>query len=255
MTRALRRRAGRRAVRPPDQLDEVAQVAFAFSRRAAFGRADFVLADSNAAALGWIERWPRWPLPALVLHGPQGAGKTHLAHLWRERAAARLLDGRSLDSAAYAEVIAQQRPMLALDDADLAPEVLLLHLFNACLEAGGNLLLTARQAPGVWRPALADLGSRLRAAPAVAIGPPEDALLEAVLAKHFADRQVRVEPEVVAYLVRYMERSLAAAGEIAAALDAAALRGGGPITIALASGMRTAGALRYLPPDKDAVVT
>ena len=231
------------------------QATFAFSGRAAFGRADFVVADSNSAALDWIERWPQWALPAMVLHGPQGAGKTHLAQLWRERAAATLLEGGSLDSAAVAGLIVQQRPMVAVDDADLAPEVPLFHLCNACSEAGGNLLLTARQPPGIWRPALADLGSRLRAALAVAIGPPDDALLGAVLAKHFADRQVRVAPDVVGYLVRHMERSLAAAGEIAAALDAAALRGGGPITVALASRMRAAGALRYLPPDSDDEVT
>ena len=238
----------------------MAQAAFAFSRRAAFGRADFVVADSNAAALGWIERWPHWPLPAVVLHGPQGSGKTHLVHLWCDRAAATLFEGgsladSSLASAAFAGSIVQRRPMLAVEDADRVPEVLLLHLFNACLEAGGNMLLTAPQPPGIWRPALADLGSRLRAAAAVAIGPPDDALLGAVLAKHFADRQVRVAPDVVAYLVRHMERSLAAAGETAAALDAGALRCGGAITVALASGMRTAGALRYLPPDSDDEVT
>lgn len=241
------------------------QQAFAFSRQTAFGRADFLVADSNAAALGWVERWPAWPLPTLVLHGPQGAGKTHLARLWRDRADAAFvaggsldggsLDASSLDGADFAGLIAQHTPMLAVDDADLVPEVRLLHLFNASLEAGGNLLLTARHAPGIWRPALADLDSRLRAAPAVAIGPPDDALLGAVLAKHFADRQVRVAPDVVAYLVRHMERSLAAAGAIAAALDAAALHEGGPITLALARRMRAAGAIAYLPPDGDPEVT
>jgi chromosomal replication initiation ATPase DnaA len=231
------------------------QAAFAFSRGTAFGRADFVVADSNAAAFGWIDRWPQWPRPALVLHGPQGAGKTHLAHLWGDRAAATLLDGGSLDITAFAGSIVRTRPMLAVDNADQAPEASLLHLLNACLEAGGNLLLTARQPPGIWRPVLADLDSRLRAVPAFAIGPPDDALLGAVLAKHFADRQVRVAPDLVSYLVRHMERSLAAAGEIAAALDAAALSCGAPVTVALARRMRAAGTVRYLPPDSDDEVT
>jgi len=231
------------------------QLVFELSPGEAFGRGDFFVSDSNAAALGWIERWPEWPAPVLVLHGPRGAGKTHLAHLWRERAAAVLVAGATLDEARLAEAVERANATIAVDDADHAPEAALLHLHNACLEAGGGLLLTARRAPGPWRPALADLGSRLRAAPAVGIDLPDDTLLGAVLAKHFADRQVRVAPEVIAYLVRHMERSLAAAGEIAAALDQAALSLSGAITIPLANRVLAASTDHSLPPGSDAAVT
>jgi chromosomal replication initiation ATPase DnaA len=231
------------------------QLVFDLSQGEAFGRADFFVSESNAAALGWIERWPGWPSPVLVLHGPRGAGKTHLAHLWRGRAGAILLAGASLGEAHCAEIFERRGPRIAVDDADRAPEAALLHLYNACLEAGGSLLLTARQAPGPWQPALADLGSRLRAAPAVGINPPDDPLLGAVLAKHFADRQVRVAPEVIVYLVRHIERSLAAAKEIAAALDDAALSRSGAITIPLANQVLAARPNQCLPPGSDAGVT
>jgi chromosomal replication initiation ATPase DnaA len=128
-------------------------------------------------------------------------------------------------------------------------------LYNACLEEGGSLLLTARQAPGSWRPVLADLGSRLRAAAAIGIDPPDDALLSAVLAKHFADRQVRVASDVIAYLVRRMERSPAAAKEIVAALDRAALSRRGAITIPLTNEVLAARPNQCLPPGSDAGVT
>lgn len=212
----------------------VDQLALDLSRREAFGRAEFFVSDGNAAALGWVDRWPDWPAPAMVLHGPPGAGKTHLAHLWSERANAALIAGPALDDNLPAEFFSGAQRRIAVDDADRAPEIALLHLFNACAEAHGSLLLIARQAPGLWRPVLADLGSRLRAAPAVGIGAPDEALLGAVLAKHFADRQVRVAADVISYLVTQIERSLAAAAEIAAALDHAALSRGGAITIPLA---------------------
>jgi chromosomal replication initiation ATPase DnaA len=220
----------------------------------AFGRGDFFVSDSNAAAVRWIERWPEWPSPVLVLYGPRGAGKTHLAHLWCKRAAAILVEGATLDEAGLAQIIQRRSPRIAVDAADRAPEALLLHLYNAALEAGGSLLVNARQAQGAWRPALADLGSRLRAAPAAEIEPPDDPLLGAVLAKHFADRQVRVAREVVAYLVSRMERSLAAAGEIAAALDRAALSRSGAITIPLANRVLAARADHRASPDSDAGV-
>lgn len=210
------------------------QLVFDFPKNAAFGRADFVVSEANAAALGWVDRWPEWPAPVLVLHGPEGSGKTHLAHLWGERAAAVLVPGVSLNDACLAKMLERRAARMAVDDADCAAEAMLLHLFNACLESGGGLLLTARQAPGLWPVALPDLRSRLRAAHAVGIGAPDDVLLAAVLTKHFADRQLRVAAEVIAYLVRHIERSLASAGEIAARLDEAALHGNRAITIPLA---------------------
>lgn len=198
----------------------------------ALGRADFLVSDSNAAALGRIERWPDWPSRALVLHGPPGSGKSHLALLWRERSAATLIAGDGLperDPSALAAL-----PAVAVDNADRAAEEALLHLFNCCHESGASLLIVAGEAPAVWPLALPDLASRLRAAEAVGIGPPDDALLAAILVKHFADRQLRVAPGLVAYLVPRMERSFAAAAALAAQLDRLALSVGGPVGLRLA---------------------
>jgi chromosomal replication initiation ATPase DnaA len=208
------------------------QLPFDLPYRTAFGRADFLVSDCNAAALGLIERWPDWPARILVLHGPAGCGKSHLAELWRRRSGAALLPGEELggrDPSALAAVAG-----VAVDDAEQAPERALLHLYNCCAEAGASLLVVARAAPAAWSIALPDLGSRLRAAPAAAIALPDDALLAAVLVKHFADRQVRVPPAVIAYLVPRMERSFAAAAALADRLDRLALGAGGPITVKLA---------------------
>jgi len=206
------------------------QLAIDLPYRPALGRADFLVSDCNAAALGWIERWPDWPAPALVLYGPEGCGKSHLAYLWCERAGARLVSGRELTEWQSASV----SPGIAIDDADRASEIALLHLFNSCAEAGAGLLVVARSAPAAWSIALPDLASRLRAAPAVGIAPPDDPLIAAVLVKHFADRQLRVAPAVIAYLVRRMERSFAAAAALAARLDRLALAEGRSIGLALA---------------------
>jgi chromosomal replication initiation ATPase DnaA len=110
----------------------------------------------------------------------------------------------------------------------------LLHLYNCVVEAAASLLLVAREPPASWPIALPDLASRLRAAPVAAIAPPDDALLAAVLVKHFADRQVRVAPGLIGFLLRRMERSFAAAGALAARLDRLALGAGRPITVPLA---------------------
>src|SRR5262249_10419358 len=161
---------------------------------------------SNASAVDWVDRWPEWPPGPVVLYGPPGCGKTHLLRHWCDRAAAVAINGANLDEEAVARFVGDRCYRIAVDDGDTASEQPLLHLHNLCLESRGSLLIAARQPPGLWRVALGDLGSRLRAAHAVAIGPPDDQLLGAVLIKHFADRQLRVAPELVSYLLRQIER-------------------------------------------------
>lgn len=197
---------------------------------AATGRADFLASDCNRAALEQIERWPDWPGKALVLYGPSGCGKTHLSGLWCERAGARLIDGAAVTQ----ETAATIGGPIAVDDAERAPETALLHLYNAAIEHGFAVLIAAARAPGSWPIALPDLASRMRALPTVGIAAPDDALIAAVLVKHFADRQVRVEPEVIAFLLPRMERSFAAAAALAERLDRLALTRRGAITVPLA---------------------
>jgi chromosomal replication initiation ATPase DnaA len=195
-----------------------------------YGRADFLVSDSNRLAFELIERWPDWTARALVLYGPAGSGKTHLAHLWCEQSGASLIAG---GAAALGEPAALPFAV-AVDDSDRAPERSLLHLYNLTLERGGSLLLTMPKPPTALPIGLADLASRLRALPVVGIAPPDDALLAALLVKHFADRQLRVAPGVFAYLVPRIERSFAAVASIAARLDQLALETRKPVTVQLA---------------------
>jgi chromosomal replication initiation ATPase DnaA len=208
------------------------QRAFDLPVATGLGAADFLVSDSNREAFEWIDCWPDWPARALVLHGPSGSGKTHLAHLWCERTGATLIAGAAIGGMAPSDAAA-----LAIDDAERAQDEPLLHLYNSAVERGASLLLTMPAPPAALSIALPDLASRLRALPVVGIAPPDDALLGAVLVKHFADRQVRVKPEVVAYLVARIERSFAAAAAVAARLDATAISAGRPITVKLARGV------------------
>ena len=195
-----------------------------------YGRADFLPAEANATALAWLDRWPDWAGPASVLVGPAGSGKTHLLHLWAERASALHLRGDDLDQPELATVLDRlgMARQVALDDAEAVAgrpdaERQLFHLYNWLRERGGYLLLAARAAPARWHLRLPDLASRLRAAAVAEIGTPDDALLAAVLVKLFHDRQVVVGEDVVQYLVRRMQRSLSAAGAVVDRIDRRAL--------------------------------
>lgn len=210
------------------------QIPLDLGHRPAQSRDDLVVSEANRPAVDLIEAWPRWPTNVVSLSGPAGSGKTHLAALWREMSGAEVL--RAADLSALAPVA--ERPVL-IDDADQGTldETGLFHLLNAVRAGQNHMLLVSSRPAATWSVGLPDLRSRLRAAASVEIGAPDDALLAGVLAKLFADRQVEVEPSVIQYLVKRMERSLAEAERIVKALDGAALETKRPITRALAASL------------------
>lgn len=197
--------------------------------------ADFLPAPSNEEALGAVLRWPAWPAPACLVVGPPGSGKSHLAKIWAKRAGAAILQGRELWGPAEPLRRLGDAAACAVDEAEeLADERLLFHLYNRIAERRGSLLLTAGRPVAGWGLTLPDLRSRLLTAWSVAIRPPDDRLLAALLVKQFADRQLKVEVEVVAFLVVRIERSFAGVRAVVAALDRASLRARRPVTMKLA---------------------
>lgn len=190
-----------------------------------YAREDFVVADGNREALAWIDRWPDWPAPALALNGPTGCGKTHLGRIWAARSGAVVIEGTDLDGKTVADLtdLATASPAIVIEEAQRAPERMLFHLYNLMRERRGHLLLISPEPPARWSIALPDLASRLRAAPAVAVAPPDDELLGSIILKQLADRQLHAGAGVVQYLVSRMERSAEAARRVVAALDRRAL--------------------------------
>jgi chromosomal replication initiation ATPase DnaA len=184
-----------------------------------WSRADLVADASNAAALAWLDRPADWPGHRLALHGPAGTGKTHMLRAIAAGRGWRLVAGGGLSEAAALA----PAPGTALDDAQAAPEAALFHLINRAAETASPLLLAAPDPPARWPVRLPDLASRLRATLAVGIGPPSDALLGALLAKHLADRQLRIGAGTRAFLLARLPREAAAIAAAVARLDAAAL--------------------------------
>lgn len=213
------------------------QIPIPFEHRPALQRDDYLVTPANAEAVAWIDRWPDWPTPLLAVWGPEGCGKSHLAQVFLARTGGRLLTAPEADAVkpegAYV--------MEDLDRAASLDEEALFHLFNALKSAEARILVTARTAPSRWNIRLADLASRLKGSPAVEITAPDDTLLAALLVKHFSDRQLRVDAEVVAYIVPRMDRTFQAAADLVAAIDADALARKRAVTVPLVRKVLEAG--------------
>lgn len=212
------------------------QLGFDLPVRAALGREDFFVSPANAMAVALLEGWQGWPGRKLLLIGPAGAGKTHLAHVWAAQSRARILPAAGLEQA---DIPALARGQVVVEDIDQiagqqGAEQALFHLHNLVIAEGHSLLLTSACAPQHLGLSLPDLQSRVQGCQSASLGAPDDRLLGAVLMKLFADRQLVPTPDTLPYLVRWMTRSFDSARQIVAEMDAQALAQGRPLNRALA---------------------
>ena len=215
------------------------QLPLSLSHPTDFYSDDLVVTKSNKSAYELIERWPDWPMPVAVLVGPDGSGKTHFASVWADISKAQKVGPDQLDQAII--FIEKGIPVLVEDmDSVDVNEVVVFHLINSVKESHvinptTTLLITARKGPSNWNVKLDDLASRLRSVTLATLEQPDDELLNAVAFKLFSDRQITVDPSVVAFLVSRSERSLFALGKTVDQIDRLALQRKSKITKALVS--------------------
>lgn len=200
---------------------EPAQLTLDLAPGPRFGRADFMVTAANADALAIADAVSDWPSGRMVVAGPAGAGRTHLAAIWAAERGVPLMRGAGF-------IRPDPAPAYALDDADAVAgdpvaEEALFHLLNRIDADAAPLLMTARDVPGTWGITLPDLDSRLRACPVTRMQRPDDDLLTMALVKLCDDRQLALDDHVLRFVVARMDRSLAAAAQIVDALDHAAL--------------------------------
>lgn len=180
-----------------------------------------------------------WPQGRLLLIGPEGAGKTHMASFWAAENGARKVVVAGLHPD-HTDHLVAEGGALVVEDADHAghaagAEQALFHLWNLCGARDCLLLMTARAAPRDWGLILPDLRSRMDAVAQVRVGAPDEALLAAVLVKLFADRQLTVSAGLIDWLVLRMDRDMGLARRLVSGMDQMALASKKPVTRKIAA--------------------
>jgi chromosomal replication initiation ATPase DnaA len=209
------------------------QLALDLGHRSSEDEADFIVGEGNELAYGHVLAYPAWPTPLTLLIGPPKAGKSHLARIWMERAGAGGATPRNAESLSRR---AGRMPLLVEDvDRGGYGEAALFHLLNQSIRDGRPLLMTARTPIAGWPFLTDDLKSRARLAAQFQVSSSDDIQLSQMFVKLFGDRQIAVDPRIIAYLVARMERSAEEAVVLAGMLDRMALERGTAVTRAVAA--------------------
>lgn len=194
---------------------------------------DFIVGEGNRLAYGHLLAYPRWAAPLTLVEGPASAGKSHLARIWAELANASFARPETAEELSRG---AGAVP-LVVEDADRAgyDEATLFHLLNQSMRDRRPVLLTARDPVANWPFATDDLKSRARLAAHFTVALSSDIQLSQMFVKLFGDRQVTVDPRIVAYLVARMERSPEEAVALVEIMDRMALERGTAISRGIAA--------------------
>ena len=189
----------------------------------AFGREDFFVTDCNRDAATYLDSPDRWTFPFVLIYGDKGCGKTHLAHTFSDN----ILQAESLTEG---DIL--QLPMRSVVEnvEQVSSEQILFHLYNHALANNKQIVFTARVLPEFH---IADLQSRFNAMPQIKILPPDDLLMSAVLCKLFSERQVTVDADVIAYLLKHLQRTFVAMEKVVEIADQLSLSQKRAITIPL----------------------
>ncbi len=213
------------------------QMPFDLKHASSMAREDFFISDTNQEAMAWLDKWPNWGAPALVIYGPPHAGKTHLRHIWQSETWGQHIGVQDLVPEKVGDLY-EQNNNIAIDPLDAIigndkAEQALFHLYNLVKNEGGSLLICAEREPASWQIKLPDLVSRLKSCPMQGIAHPDDMLMEIAFVKLFTDRQMSVSPDVIAYILPRIERNMAVVHACVERIDQLSLADKRKITIPL----------------------
>ena len=212
------------------------QLYFEMPNKTSLGVEDYIVTDSNNFAFDLIAKMIKGEINFGLISGPPYSGKTHLSKI--------LIKSASNYKSSYIDRdyqnildIFEASDILILENIDKVKhdkaEKDLFHIINLVKENNKKLLMTSRKSISEIDLSLKDLKSRLNSTLEAKIKEPDDQLMELILIKIFNDKQLKINPNVIDFLMSRLVRSYKSINLFIEKIDKFSLEKGKKITIPL----------------------
>ena len=212
------------------------QLYFEMPNKKALGIEDYIITDSNNFAFDLIIKMVKGEINFGLISGPPYSGKTHLSKILIKNARNYKILYFDRD---YQNMLNrfEDSDFIILENINNVKhdkfEQKLFHIINLAKENNKKLLMTSRKPISEIDLNLEDLKSRLNSILEAKIKEPDDQLMELLLIKIFNDKQLKINPNIIDFLVSRLERSYESINLFIEKIDKFSLEKGKKITIPL----------------------
>ena len=209
------------------------QLTFKFPFTKKFYENDYIVSENNFSAFKLIDNWPNWPGKWLNIYGEKGSGKTHLAKILEKKIKkTKLINAEEINNKITDQF--NQFDCLIIDGfKNNVEENLLYSILNHSKQFENFILINSETSIKNYELKLLDLKSRLNSFVFIGIDLPNDNLLRVVITKSLSDKQIRIGPKLLDYIINNIERSYEKMFKFIKDLDELSLSTGKSININL----------------------
>ena len=209
---------------------ELNQLLLNFNFKKSFNDHDYYVSDSNYFAFNIIDKWPKWEKKILNISGEKFSGKTHLANIFKLKSSALFLNEKEISNDVFKKI--KLFESIIIDNfSNKIDENLTYSIFNLVDQDSKYLLINSETPLSEINFKLPDLISRSRNSLQAKINPPDDELIFAIILKNFSDRQIKLEKQIIEFIVNRIDRSYSKISEFIYKVDELSLKKKKPINL------------------------
>ena len=198
------------------------QMALPLTFKISKNRENFIISECNEKAVKLIENSSFWQnkrkinsIPAAIIFGPKGSGKTHLSYIFKEHNRCEYLS--SLSNLNLDKI--EEGKKFILDDfipGEKYPSELVMHFLNRVTYQDGSVLFLSNLSPSNMDWKLDDLNSRIRSLISSKINLPDDVLLYSFMVKYSNDKKLLINDKQLIYILKRLNRNF---GSVISVID------------------------------------
>ena len=187
-------------------MNKLNQTLLKFELEQNFTYDDFFVSKCNYFAFSLIESWPKWEKNILNIYGEKFCGKSHLSEIFKRKNKAIIIKNDEINNNFFNKIRYYEN--IILDNLEfLSDEKTLYSIFNFVEQYNKYLIINSIDSINSIEFKLPDLKSRLKNCIFAKIDKPDDDMIFALVLKHFADRQIKIEKKIIEYITKRIERS------------------------------------------------